>query len=146
MHQAFSGIYKAALASNVKDMLSVCLLMVQIAPSALWAEAMHASGFFAQLLNSIIEDKAKSDNTLILVEVLHLFARIILADAAVFLKLVEASAGPLKKTSDWLMVGFFDQWWNKVRAIRSYGTNSLLASVRQHCGCSTSKTGRPRYG
>jgi hypothetical protein len=110
-------VYKDALLSNIKDMLTLCQLMVQMSPSALWAEAMHASGFFSQLLGSLIEDKAKSDSTLVLVEVLQLFARIILVDSSVFLKLIEASAGPLKKTPEWLLVGFLDQWWNKVSEV-----------------------------
>jgi hypothetical protein len=107
-------IYKDALLSNIKDMLTLCQLMIQMSPSVLWAEAMHASGFFAQLLGSLIEDKTKSDNTIVLVEVLQVFARIILVDPSVFLRLIEASAGPLKKTPEWLIVGFLDQWWNKV--------------------------------
>lgn len=112
--QACSMVYKDALPGNIKEMLSICQLLVQLSPSVLWAEAMHASGFFARLLGSLIDDKSKADNTLLLVEVLQLFARIIMVDSSVFLKLIEASAGPLQKTPDWLLVGFLDQWWNKV--------------------------------
>jgi hypothetical protein len=121
-------VYKDALLSNIKDMLTLCQLMIQMSPSALWAEAMHASGFFAQLLGSVIEDKTKSDNTIVLVEVLQVFARIILVDSSVFLRLIEASAVPLKKTPEWLIVGFLDQWWNKVLKVYFDLLGLLMAS------------------
>lgn len=96
-------------------MLSVVTLMVQLSPSSQWAEPMHVSGFFAKLLGSLIEDKSKSENTLVLVEVINLFARMIVRDAVVFVQLVSASSTHLNKPETYLMNGFLDQWWAKVR-------------------------------
>jgi hypothetical protein len=95
-------------------MLSVADIMVQMAPSELWAQAMHQSGFFAKLLDSVIQDKAKHDNSLVLVEDLHLFARMIMNDPIVFVQLVAASSDTLKQPPAYLMNGFLDQWWAKV--------------------------------
>lgn len=89
------------------------MLQVQIAPSSLWAEAMHVSGFFPRLLNTLIEDD-KAKNTLILVDIIQLFARIIMKDVNAFFQLVAAAAGSLNKTESYLLTGFLDQWWAKV--------------------------------
>lgn len=114
LHQAYLQVYKVALPADVRHMLSTVSLMVQLSPSSQWAEAMHISGFFAKLLDSLIEDKAKNENTLTLVEVINVFARMIISDATVFVQLVAASAGP-GKPETFLMNGFLDQWWAKVR-------------------------------
>jgi hypothetical protein len=126
LHKAFLSVYQQALLSNIKDMLSVASLMVQLAPSSLWAEAMHSSELFARLLATLIEDKAKNDNTLVLVEVINLFARMIMQDSTVFVQLVALSSSILNKPADYLMNGFLDQWWAKVRQIISHGHHHLL--------------------
>jgi hypothetical protein len=120
LHKAFLAVYQQALLTNIKDMLSVASLVVQLSPSSSWAEAMHASEFFARLLATLIEDKAKSDNTLVLVEVINLFARMIMQDSAVFVQLVSLSSSILNKPAEYLMNGFLDQWWAKVCWLASH--------------------------
>lgn len=127
LHKAFLEVYQRALLTNIKDMLSVANLMVQLAPSSLWAEAMHTSQFFAKLLASLIEDKSKNDNTLVLVEVINLFARMILQDSAVFVQLVVLSSDVLGKPADYLMNGFLDQWWAKFDNIVDAPRRKLVA-------------------
>ncbi|KAG8829540.1 hypothetical protein FRC17_006424 [Serendipita sp. 399] len=136
LHQAYLQAYNTALGLNVKDVLAAATLMVQLAPSSMWAEAMHNSGFFAKMLISVIQDKAKNENTLVLVDVLQLFARIIMQDAGVFVQLVAASSTHLKQTAEYLMNGFLDQWWAKFdnavdaprRKLIALATAELLAT------------------
>jgi hypothetical protein len=113
LHRAYLQVYNTALAGSVRQMLFTVSLMVQLSPSSQWAEAMHTSGFFAKLLDSVIEDKAKNENTLTLVEVINVFARMIMSDATVFVQLVAASARE-NMPETYLMNGFLDQWWAKV--------------------------------
>ncbi|KAG8825707.1 hypothetical protein FRC19_010697 [Serendipita sp. 401] len=127
LHQGYLQAYTTANGLNVKDVLSAAMLMVQLAPSNMWAEAMHASGFFAKMLSSIIEDKAKNDNTLVLVEVLQLFARMIMQDAGVFVQLVAASSTHLNQSADYLMTGFLDQWWAKFDNVVDAPRRKLVA-------------------
>jgi hypothetical protein len=137
LHKAFLAVYQQALLTNIKDMLSVASLMVQLSPSSSWAEAMHASEFFARLLATLIEDKAKNDNTLVLVEVINLFARMIMQDSAVFVQLVALSSSILNKPAEYLMNGFLDQWWAKVCCLASHNAiiyrifSSITSSIHQ---------------
>jgi len=137
LHKAFLSVYENALLTNTKDMLSVASLIVQLVPSSLWAEAMHVSEFFARLLSSLIDDKAKHDNTLVLVEIINLFARMIMQDSAVFVQLIAFSSSILNKPATYLMNGFLDQWWAKARNVilTSWGatdSNSSLITLSIH--------------
>ncbi|CAG8705785.1 6077_t:CDS:2, partial [Acaulospora colombiana] len=127
LHQAFLQVYQQALSTNIKDMLSAANLIVQLAPSAMWGEAMHNSTFFAKLLDSVIEDKGKQENSLILVEVLHLFARMIMKDPMVFVQLVAASSSTLNQPPAYLMNGFLDQWWAKFDYVVDAPRRKLVA-------------------
>ncbi len=42
---------------NVKDIVDVINTMTQVATARQWAEAMHISGLFDYLLNSVVKDK-----------------------------------------------------------------------------------------
>ncbi|PVG00491.1 ARM repeat-containing protein [Serendipita vermifera] len=127
LHEAFLQVYQQALSTNIKDMLSAANLMIQLAPSAMWGEAMHNSTFFAKLLDSVIEDKSKHENSLILVEVLHLFARMIMQDPMVFVQLVAASSSILNQPPAYLMNGFLDQWWAKFDYVADSPRRKLIA-------------------
>lgn len=42
---------------NVKEMLIALQLLIQTAPSAMWAEPMHVSGLFVTLIKALGEEK-----------------------------------------------------------------------------------------
>ena len=48
---------------NVKDLITTVDLLIQLTPSALWGEALHASGFFAHVMSTLSEDKASHPRT-----------------------------------------------------------------------------------
>jgi hypothetical protein len=54
---AYKNSLSAAFSVNVKYLLVSLQMLVQQAPSVLWAEAMHLSGLFASLLQTILDDK-----------------------------------------------------------------------------------------
>lgn len=61
LFRAFHTALKSgAVILNMKDMVIALNLLVQIAPAALWGEAMHISGLFAYLLNALIEGEVCS--------------------------------------------------------------------------------------
>jgi hypothetical protein len=47
-----------AVLLNMKDLIIALNLLIQIAPAALWGEAMHTSGLFAYLLRELIDGEA----------------------------------------------------------------------------------------
>ena len=54
---------------------------------------------------------------MLLTEYVYLFARIVLADRAIFLQLMSAAANAARLTEKYLFEGLLDQWWGKVRDI-----------------------------
>jgi hypothetical protein len=48
-----------AIQVNVKDMAIALQLVLQLAPSNLWGEAMHNSGLFASIVNALKDDKVR---------------------------------------------------------------------------------------
>ena len=46
-----------AIPINVRDMAGLLALVVQLAPSTVWAAPMHGSGLFAYLVQALEEDK-----------------------------------------------------------------------------------------
>jgi hypothetical protein len=47
----------AIVDTNVKDILVAIDMILQLAPSSLWGEALHASGLFAHFIKTLIDDK-----------------------------------------------------------------------------------------
>lgn len=46
-----------AVQINVKDMAIIVNMIVQLAPSNLWGEALHTSGLFTYFVKSLQEEK-----------------------------------------------------------------------------------------
>ena len=118
LHKAFNLVFEGTSGVNVKHLLETVNLMTQLASlstgnaSALYAEAMHVSGFFGKILTGLID--GNKNMTLALVEVNQVFARIILASPDIFVQMVAAAALVVGQTEEWLLTGFLDQWWNLV--------------------------------
>ncbi|KAF7332027.1 Importin N-terminal domain-containing protein [Mycena kentingensis (nom. inval.)] len=135
LFQAFvSALSSAAVDRNVKDMIIALNFLVQLAPAALWGEAMHTSGLFSVLLKAIVENEASPQ---ILVEHILLMSRIVMADRQMFLQLIAATATsemPESKLYDLLL----DQWWGtwdtmseaRHRKLSSMGMAALVSTAK----------------
>ena len=55
--RAFNTAMKEAVSANLKHMIGALGLLTQIAPPALWGEALHTSGVFASVWETLEEDK-----------------------------------------------------------------------------------------
>ncbi|KAG2013512.1 ran binding protein 11 [Coprinopsis cinerea AmutBmut pab1-1] len=109
--QSFLTAFQSkAMSINMRDMLTSLEILVQLSPSALWGEPLHASGLFAHLLSTLIEGEAA---THLLTAILFLFSRIVMADKRMFLQLMSATAGVLGREELKLYDGLLDQWWGK---------------------------------
>ena len=51
----------SANTSNVKDIVDVINTMIQVSTANQWAEAMHISGLFNHMLDSVVKDKVSGD-------------------------------------------------------------------------------------
>ncbi|KAF9476494.1 ARM repeat-containing protein [Pholiota conissans] len=107
--------FLAALTSKVidinsKELLQALNLLVQLAPSTLWGEALHTSGLFSHLLKTLI---AGESDTILLTEHIYLFSRIALNDSRMFLQLMSASTPVLNQPETVLYDTLLDQWWGK---------------------------------
>ena len=49
------ALSSASVETNLKDMILALNLLVQVAPSSLWGEAMHTSGLFSLLMKNIAD-------------------------------------------------------------------------------------------
>jgi importin-11 len=57
LFNALGHCMQQAVSTNVKDVLIVLNLVIQMAPSNMWADAMHHTGLFKWLLNFVVADK-----------------------------------------------------------------------------------------
>ncbi|KAI0347520.1 ARM repeat-containing protein [Trametopsis cervina] len=95
-----------AIQMNVKDMAISIQLILQLAPSNLWGEALHVSGLFFFLIKAFQEDK-------LLTEYVYILARIALSDKNMFLQLVSATSSTLQIAEDQVWQAILDQWWTR---------------------------------
>lgn len=128
MFRAFLIAIKSdAVMVNIKDMIVILGLLCQNSPASLWVEPMYNSGLFAYLITTLAEGevrmicrfpKGSTDlpkrGVYLLTEYVYLFARIVLADRAIFLQLMNATANATGLTEKYLFEGLLDQWWSKV--------------------------------
>jgi hypothetical protein len=104
-------------------------ILVQVTPSSLWGEAMHVSGLFSYLLETLLENEVRNlfvswlewcscfceqAAVVLLTEIIYLLARIAMADRQMFLQLISATASSQNKPESPLYEGLLDQWWCKV--------------------------------
>ncbi|KAH8118388.1 ARM repeat-containing protein [Phellopilus nigrolimitatus] len=132
---AFTRAIGQAVQTNQKDMVLALQLLVQLAPAQLWAEPMHASGLFAVLMKTILDDDAI---TTLLTEHVCLFARMALNDAVVLSQLVSAAAPTVNKLESELWNELLNQWWRRFdnmsepryRKLTAMGIACLVATGR----------------
>ncbi|KAF8914040.1 armadillo-type protein [Gymnopilus junonius] len=91
--------YLSALTSkivdvNSKELLQSLGLLVQLAPSGFWGEALHTSGLFAHLLKTLIAGEV--DGHILLTEHIYLFSYV-MSDRQIFLQLMSASSPVLNQ-------------------------------------------------
>ena len=55
--RSFNAAMKEAVSANLKHMTGALCLLTQVAPPALWGEALHMSGVFASVWKTLEEDK-----------------------------------------------------------------------------------------
>ncbi|KAI5123421.1 hypothetical protein M0805_006126 [Coniferiporia weirii] len=135
LFDAFVNAFGQAVQTNQKDMILALQILVQLAPAQLWAEPMHASGLFATLSKTIMDDKAP---TLLLTEHICLFARMALNDSIILSQLISASAAALNKPESEMWNGLLDQWWRRFdnmsepryRKLAAMGIASIVATGR----------------
>lgn len=134
--RAFSeGLKSQAAIVNMKDMVINLQFMVQLAPSSLWGEPMHASGLFAHLLNTLVDGES---SPMLLIEIIFLFARMVMADSQMFLQLISATAPATNQKESYLWEGLLDQWWGKFdnmseprhRKLTAMGIATLVSTGR----------------
>ncbi|KAF8341568.1 ran binding protein 11 [Cantharellus anzutake] len=135
LHSAYLQSVKSANGVNVKDVIDIINIMIQVAPSGLWAEAMHSSGLFDYMLNSVVRDKG---NDRLLIEEFHVFARIIIQDVTIFLRLVDAAQARTNGNID-LFDKLLDQWWRKFDSMAEPQHRKLTAMAMARLVA----TGRP---
>lgn len=124
-----------AVAVNVHEMATSLTILFQIAPAALWGEAMHVSGLFALIVDTLLEDKAQ---TILLTEYIYVLARIATADKHMFLQLISATANSRSKAETELWECILDQWWTRfdnmseprLRKLTAMGIASLVSTGR----------------
>ncbi|KAJ7498772.1 armadillo-type protein [Mycena latifolia] len=128
------ALSSAAVATNLKDMLISLNLLVQVAPSSLWGEAMHTSGLFSLLMKNIVEGEC---GAILLTEHIYLMSRIVMADRQMFLQLMAATASPAI-TEIKLYDGLLDLWWGtwdnmsepRHRKLAAMGIAALVSTAR----------------
>ncbi|KZT42903.1 ARM repeat-containing protein [Sistotremastrum suecicum HHB10207 ss-3] len=132
-HELFSA-YVSAISkiatANIKEIILSLNLIVQLAPSTLWAQAMHTSGLFALMVQNIIEDHQSPD---LITHYLFVFARIVLQDPSTFLQLISATAALKNVAEEIIFNGLLDQWrgkYDNIAEIRNCKLSALgLASL-----------------
>ncbi|KIJ70097.1 hypothetical protein HYDPIDRAFT_178457 [Hydnomerulius pinastri MD-312] len=135
MNAVMSAMRGQALLTNQKGVLICMSFMTQLAPSSLWGEAMHTSGFFGHLVKILGDDEASST---ILMESVLVLARIALADRVMFMRLVSAAAqvGNVQESKVWEAI--LDQFWRQFdpmseprhRKLVALGIASLVSTGR----------------
>ncbi|PIL37210.1 hypothetical protein GSI_00903 [Ganoderma sinense ZZ0214-1] len=123
LFSAFNIAMKEALSANLKHMTGALSLLTQVAPSALWGEALHRSGVFASVWKTLEEDKLPSP---VLTEYVYFLSRIAMADQQLFLQLVSATAAALKLPEEQAWEPILNQWWTRVRLYISSPSLALL--------------------
>ncbi|KAJ3517980.1 hypothetical protein NLJ89_g157 [Agrocybe chaxingu] len=136
LFRAYLSAFSSKVAEfNAKELVQSLSLLVQLSPSELWGEAMHASGLFPHLLKTLVAGEA---DTLLLTEHIYLFSRMLLSNKLMFLQLLSASAPILSQPETILYSTLLDQWWAKFdnmsearhRKLTAMGTAALVSTGR----------------
>ncbi|GLB33947.1 putative ARM repeat-containing protein [Lyophyllum shimeji] len=137
LFSAFLAAFKneSVVLLNAADMTRALNLLVQMAPSTLWGEALHSSGLFAYILTTLVEGEA---STLLLSEQVLFLSRVAMADRQMFLQLISATASSLNQKESYLYDNMLDQWFGKFdnmseprhRKLTAMGIGPLVSTGR----------------
>ncbi|KZT12770.1 ARM repeat-containing protein [Laetiporus sulphureus 93-53] len=135
LFRAYVKAIKQAMGVNITSMATSLTILFQIAPSALWGEALHVSGLFALLVKTLVDDKA---STPVLTSYIYVMARIAFADKQLFLNLMSGAAPILETKETELWEGVLNQWWTRfdnmseprLRKLAAMGITSLVSTGR----------------
>lgn len=124
-----------AILTNQKDILICLQFLTQLAPAALWGEAMHVAGLFSHIVKILNDDES---STILLAECIYLLARIALADRQMFLQLVLATAQTTNLPEAKIWEALLDHWWRQFdhmseprhRKLAALGIASLVSTGR----------------
>ncbi|KAI0677486.1 ARM repeat-containing protein [Trametes maxima] len=129
------ALKQATLTTSNKQLSTALSLLFQIAPPALWGEALHHSGLFATFVKALDEEKL---HTIVLTEYVYVLARIALADRGMFVQLVSATAAAQGTKESLVWDPILNQWWNRfdnmseprLRKLTAMGIANLVATGR----------------
>ncbi|KAF8917892.1 armadillo-type protein [Mucidula mucida] len=121
----YEALRNVSVTSNLKDMVICINNIVGTNPSSLWGEALHVSGLFAYLMTTLLDSEVV---TFVLIEHIYVFARIVMADRAMFAQLMTHTAPALKITEAKLYELLMDAWWTKFDSM-SEGKHRKLCAM-----------------
>ncbi|KZT53287.1 ARM repeat-containing protein [Calocera cornea HHB12733] len=122
--EGFNKVFKTAIQTNVRDLVASVQIMIRSSPPELWAEPLHTTGFFWNILEDFLASKAKAS---ILNQYLYLIARLSLVNTKAFMMLMEAAANEHHMGLDQLYGDVLQQWWEKFDAVSEPNNRKLLA-------------------
>ncbi|KAG8934669.1 hypothetical protein FRC02_009496 [Tulasnella sp. 418] len=122
---AYAAALKQAVNTNQKDLLESIALLIQLSSSSLsWAGPMHTSGLFAQIVKHLTDGRGSS---IVLVEDLSVFSRMLLQDPTVFDQLVVETAKTKAISVEEQYDKLLDQWWRQFDSIAEPHLRKLSA-------------------
>ncbi|KAG6911227.1 hypothetical protein DXG01_003094 [Tephrocybe rancida] len=131
----------STMTTNATELMRVLNLLLQVAPSNLWGEALHTSGLFGYIVSTLIEgehtdyDKA---STLLLTEHVLFLSRAAVVDRHMLIQLITATGPAHNLKEDHLWDSMFDQWFGKFdnmseprfRKLTAMGIAALVSTAR----------------
>jgi hypothetical protein len=135
MNAIMSVMRGQALQTNQRGVLNCVNFMLQLAPSSLWAEPVHRSGFFNHIVKILEDDDSSSA---MLTECVFVLARIALTDREMFIRLVSAAAQVENVHEEKVWEVILDQFWRQFdhmseprhRKLLALGIASLVSTGR----------------
>ncbi|KAN0097466.1 Armadillo-type fold [Tylopilus felleus] len=135
MDAVMSVMSGQALQTNQRGVLNCVNFMMQLAPSSLWGEPMHRSGFFNHIVKILGDDESSSA---MLTECVFVLARIALTDREMFIRLVSAAAQADNVHEEKIWEVILDQFWRQFdhmseprhRKLLALGIASLVSTGR----------------
>ncbi|KAH0839916.1 ARM repeat-containing protein [Lanmaoa asiatica] len=135
MNAVMSVMLGQALQTNQKGVLNCVNFMTQLAPSSLWGEPVHRSGFFNHLMKILGDDDSSST---MLTECVFVLARIALTDREMFIRLVSAAAQVENVQEEKVWEVILDHFWRQFdhmseprhRKLVALGIASLVSTGR----------------
>ncbi|KAF8557000.1 ARM repeat-containing protein [Imleria badia] len=124
MNAIMSVMRGQALQTNQRGVLNSANFMMQLAPSSLWGESVHRSGFFNHIVKILGDDECPSTT---LTECVFVLARIALTDREMFIRLVSAAAQVENVHEENVWEVILDQFWRQFDHMSEPRHRKLLA-------------------